>query len=348
MLSPDVVSSCQLLSDAYNQLLGVRKYANVCNSLFIGKPGEIDPQWLIAVRNRTGLLKDTMAEFSRDQPDITSSLLYPFINYQTLFSALADEKNSFKTAADWLPGLQSLKDAINQAITSTDSANQRFKKDYQAVSAMQPLLEASIQEGWSALADEEQQMVAIATAIGKLQQEIHDIGQDLTASDLRNGKSYVQSTVTIAYGVVMTAEMSIPFLSFAAVIFTIGSSVYDVITTSQTIQKDLDALTELQNTASAEAQAAAATKVTIQLLSTLEKSFLSIQNTLPAISQMWKAELEKINEVITALNSGSDPALYFDLQTIKIAEASWTTLFDLVQHIQAPIAVGKPVTVNIS
>ncbi|BCK22984.1 Uncharacterised protein [Vibrio cholerae] len=78
----------------------------------------------------------------------------------------------------------------------------------------------------------------------------------------------------------------------------------------------------------------------------MSEEFLKIDDSLPALSLLWQDELDKVNELINALQSGSDPALLTDLQTIKIASASWKTISEFVQLISLPPNVGKPVLVN--
>lgn len=74
----------------------------------------------------------------------------------------------------------------------------------------------------------------------------------------------------------------------------------------------------------------------------MSEEFLKIDDSLPALSLLWQDELDKVNELINALQSGSDPALLTDLQTIKIASASWKTISEFVQLISLPPNVGKP------
>ena len=78
----------------------------------------------------------------------------------------------------------------------------------------------------------------------------------------------------------------------------------------------------------------------------MSEEFLKIDDNLPALSLLWQDELDKVNELINALQSGSDPALLTDLQTIKIASASWKTISEFVQLISLPPNIGKPVLVN--
>lgn len=347
MFCPDVNDTCQMLLNTFNDMLVLKNYANMCNSLQIGKPGDVDPVWLASVRNRVSMLSNSMSMFMSKYPDIFSGILYPFINYQSLFSSFAASRKQIVGKDQWLEALALLKNALGNAAAATTSANLLFQKQYQNVSNIQPLIDQSVQEGWNELASEEKEMVAIATALGALQQTVLDLSDDLTASDISDGQEYIQSTVEIAYDVIMDAEeASIPFLSFASILFTVGKSAYEVIQTSKEIQEDLNKIAELQDKATAEAQAAAGTKATLQVLYNLGKTFLSIQASLPRLAQMWKNEQQKIVDAINALNSGSEPNLVFDIQTMNIANATWTTLLNLVKVIQKPIATGKPVNID--
>ncbi|MCP5721747.1 hypothetical protein NL330_27190, partial [Klebsiella pneumoniae] len=78
-----------------------------------------------------------------------------------------------------------------------------------------------------------QAMVRIATEIGSLSQSIASLGANVTAAQLRAGKAYIQSMVTISYGVVMGATTSVPFLSFAGALFTVGYSAYSTISSAK-------------------------------------------------------------------------------------------------------------------
>ena len=72
-------------------------------------------------------------------------------------------------------------------------------------------------------------------------------------------------------------------------------------------------------------------------LNTLEKSFLSLDSSLPALALIWQDEINKLSSAISAIKAGSDPSLLFDLQTAEIAAASWQTIADFANQLhQAP------------
>ena len=345
MLSPNVDTALNMLTDVYTDFLGISNYDATCNSLFIGHVAK-DPNWLVEVRSRTEILRAVMNEFMQQKPKIFAQIITSFINYQTTFDACAQNSKAITSTKQWIECLQLLQKTLKQNITLTNEAQQVFTKSYNQAKNAEELLASSIQDGWNELASEEQAMVRIATEIGSLSQSIASLGANVTAAQLRAGKAYIQSMVTISYGVVMGATTSVPFLSFAGALFTVGYSAYSTISSAKEVQQDLDKRTQLQTLASEEAQAAAITKAIIQTLSNMSEEFLKIDDSLPALSLLWQDELDKVNELINALQSGSDPALLTDLQTIKIASASWKTISEFVQLISLPPNVGKPVLVN--
>ena len=344
MLSPNVNTTMTMLTELYNEMLSVDQYGIQCNSLSIGFVHP-DLQWLITTRDRSSKLRDAMNGFMDKKPGIYADILYPFINYQTLFSAFAEASRNIKDKETWIEFLTPLRDSLSAAVTQTQSAGKEFSDAYRNVNALQNLLEMSVVDGWDALGNEEEIMTKIASQIGSLQTRIGNMGVNLTAADLRAGKSYTQTLLTMMYGIATSSVTSIPYLSFAGAIFTLGDSFYNIIKTSEEVRNDLDQLTELQTEATDAAQAAAVTKAVIQVLQKMLVDFIKLCH-LPQLSLMWKDELHKIESAIAAINSGSDPSKYFDLQTMKIAAASWGTLSDFVNHIRKPLLTDKSVTVN--
>lgn len=52
MLSPNVDTALNMLTDVYTDFLGISNYDATCNSLFIGHVAK-NPNWLVEVRSRT-------------------------------------------------------------------------------------------------------------------------------------------------------------------------------------------------------------------------------------------------------------------------------------------------------
>ncbi len=345
MLSPNIDLTLDMLTGVYKDFINISNYDATCNSLVIGHVAQ-DPQWLVSVRSRSSKLKNVMNEFVEQKPKMFSDILTSFIDYQSTIAAVASNRKSVSTAEEWLALLKPLKATLEDNVAIANNAQQTFTHAYEQAKDVESLINDSVNEGWEALSDEEQAMVKIANQIGSLTANIENLGASVSSAQLRAGKTYIQSTVTIAYGVVMGTVSSVPFLSFAGALFTIGYSAYDTIRSAEEIQRDLDQLTELQNEATEEAQAAAITKATIQILSNMSEDFLKIDDNLPALALLWQDELDKVSGLISALQSGSDPTLLYDLQTIEIAATSWKTIADFAKKISLPPQIGVPVLVN--
>ncbi|WP_448563974.1 alpha-pore-forming cytotoxin subunit MakB [Thalassotalea ganghwensis] len=345
MLSPNIDTAINMLTDVYSDFINISSYDATCNSLVIGHVAE-DPDWLTSVRSRSSALKNVMNEFVDQKPKMFADIITSFINYQSTLAAVASNRKAISSAQQWLAFLTPLRTTLASNVAIATNAQQTFTHAYGQAKDVESLINESVQEGWTALSDEEQVMVKIANQIGSLTANIESLGANVSSAQIRAGKAYIQSTVTIAYGVVMGTVSSVPFLSFAGALFTIGYSAYDTISKAQEIQHDLDQLTKLQNEATEAAQAAAITKATIQVLTNMSEQFLSIDDNLPALALLWQDELDKVTELINALESGSDPALLYDLQTIEVAAASWQTIADFAKQISLPPEYGTPVLIN--
>ncbi|WP_419834811.1 alpha-pore-forming cytotoxin MakB [Endozoicomonas atrinae] len=345
MLNPNIDSTVDMLTEVYNDIRGVSDYAFTCNSFVLGHVAS-DPQWLPSVRSRVADLRDVMNDFMEQKPDILSGIIVSFINYQTLFSAFSDQVSEVESNDRWLDLLETLKTTATESLGTTNSANMAFSDAYKNVSNTVFLLDDSINEGWQELSSEEAEMTRIAEAIGQLFQSISSLGATVTSADIRAEKSYLQSMVKMAYSVVMETASSVPYLTIATGLLSIGEGMYDTLKNASDVQDQLDKLTELQNEASQAAQAAAITKAVLQQLSELEKSFLRLNSSLPALALMWQGEVDKLTSAIDAINAGSDPSLLFDLQTTEIASASWQTITDFANQLRQPPGMGDSILIN--
>lgn len=348
MLSPEINFSNGLLTNAFNEIVGLDNYSNSVITMVIGKL-EKDPSWLVSVRNRIRLLADVGKKWFLKKPDYWSQILVQFQNYTSNFESVAKliSKGDLKTDqyVSLLENmlLNSLKDVIAQTRDAANNINS-FHSEYQSI---QPLLEKSINEGWKSLAREEQKMVDIAAEMAALQQLVTSLESKITSGVISGNKSIITSSVSTIYKVVTTTGTSFSFLSMITSAITVGKMYYDIIAGTESVEKTLNKIAKLQLEASAEAQAAAGTKIAIQVLYNLEKSFLSMQQVMNELVTMWTTEKNKIVSVINALESGVDPRIYFDLLTINTANKNWQSINGFAQKVLTTNLVsGKPVILN--
>lgn len=349
MLSPSVEVAHLLLTQAFNETLRLDAYSQTTDNLMIGKLPE-DPPWLTPVRARVAMLGEAGAAWIQDKPEIWGSVLLQFPDYASAFAGVAEMKasGSLETAQQWIEVLQStLEPQLTKAIEATEEATEALKSHLGAFQKVQPLLQESIEAGWAELGSEEKEMVAIATELGRLQSLATSLEQSITSGEISSGQSIITTTVKTLYNIATEAGESFSFLSMATSAFTVGKSYYDIITKTFEVGEMLEQIAALQLKASAEAQAAAGTKIALNLLYELELSFGRIVDVMPQITTMWRQEREKIKSAIAALKAGVEPATYLELFTVPIANANWEKISSLAQAIpMLKTEVGKPVVLD--
>jgi len=344
MLSPSINTANGLLAAAFDEVLHLDGYAVTASNTVVGVLPK-DPTWLTPVRNRLALLAAAGTSWIADKPDIWAPVLVQFADYAASFAGVAQQqaKGTVLDSAAWVALLDGvLLTQLKTCIVATDTAATALQAHYQSFKNIQPLLESSINAGWAALADEEQQMVAIATALTHLQDVAASLESSITAADITTGKSVVQTTVTTLYGIATAAGTSFSFIGMAGAAFTVGTFYYDLIEKTGEIAATLERIGELQLEASGEAQAAAGTKLILRLLYNLELSFGRITDVLPQITQLWATEGDKVQQAIDALKAGADPSTYFDIQTISVANANWQAISSVALAIPTIKTTGGP------
>lgn len=349
MLSPSVDDVLRLLTQSLNEIFLIDRYAVTTNNILIGKLAP-DPQWLPSVRNRVAMLGQAGSAWLSAKPGIWAPVLSQFASYNATFAAVADEQKNGKlnTAAQWLPMLNEfLLPALSECVTATNAADAALTAQLRAFSAIQPLLENSINTAWAALAHEEQQMVDIANQLGQLQELVGSLQDSVTVADISTGETVVGTTVTTLYNIAAEAGESFSFLSMTESAITVGRFFFDVISHTAEVGDALEQIAALQIRASEEAQAAAGTKMVLRLLYNLQATFRSIVDIIPQLTTMWRNEKEKVRDAAEALDAGADPRTLFDLQTVSIAAASWQTIAAFALAIPAlKSESGKPVVLN--
>ena len=348
MLSPVINATKDLLTQAFKEVMQLDKYSQTSDNIMIGKLPK-DPDWLSSVRSRVSMLGKAGASWINQKPDIWSSILLQFPDYATSCASIADLQQQGKIKDDqWVQLLtDTLYNQLVKAVKVTTNANDNIKEEQAKFANILPLLEASIHEGWMALADEEQIMIKIAAELAQLQDTVASLEDSITSSVISSNKSIIVSSVTTVYKLVSTAGATVSFLSLVTSAITVGKMYYDIISNTAKINKTLDKIAELQVEASEEAQAAAGTKVVLQLLYNLEKTFERIQNVIPQIITMWETERDKVKAVIDALNAGAKPDTYFEIFTISTANANWQAINKFAASIpQLQYTIGKPVVLD--
>jgi hypothetical protein len=349
MLSPDVITVSADLANAYSEIVNVNRFTFASMNILVGKLSP-DPDWLAPVRQRIGMLSETSAEWQKQEPEIWVGTLQPFVDYSTLFQGVSETSKKFgNDPQTWINALQGLQAGLDQALAKTTLASNAFTSQIQHLGNVESLLNESLDTAWQELANEEQEMVKLASEITHLQDQLDQLQSSITSAEISSGQSYIKTAVTISYTLVKTAGAEIPYLSILSELYTIGKMAYDLIVTDKQIAETIDKIVKLRVKASEEAQAAAMTKAVIQLINRLDKSIAAMVTRLGPFSTMWSSERSKIDAVIEAINAGAEPRYMTELVSMPSALASWQQLAQTAQTILTEYPEqGTPVTITTS
>ncbi len=351
MLAPSINTTMNRLTDGYTSIQSLDGFSATVSNLAVVKL-DPDPDWLPAVRDELGTLRTDAGNWFDVRSDIWAPVLVNFYNYSSTFQGFVSAAGrSQPDAAQWLEMLeQALLPDLDKCVASARTSASDIEKARAAFSAVLPAIDKSIQEGWSALGSEEQDMLKLAEEIGNLNAIAQSFSAKLTSDAISGGKSYVQSTISLMYAAVAAGTAAtIPILGIASAVFSIGKSFYDLIADNQQLIDTMERIAQLQQQLSADAVRLALTKATLQVLYQLEETYLASQDALPALVDLWVLEQTKVQDAINALRAGADPSMYFDLLTLKPAQTNWIEITNFVSQLQKiDVQVGAPVVLDMA
>lgn len=346
MLAPNVNDVIDNLALAYSTVTRVDAFAYASMNTAIGKLSP-DPDWLGPMRQELVLLSNAGAQWQQKKPAIWTPLLAQFPSYASLIGAFADVAEQMGNDKEaWLAALSQLSNALLTAANASKAAEGEFVLQVNNLNNIERVFDSSLDKAWAALASEEQEMTELAMQVGALQTRLANLEANLTAGEISSGASYIQSSVSIAYTLVSSVGVSVPYLSIVGLLFTIGKTAYTLIEADKQIDETISKIVELRNEMSVEAQAAAMSKAIIQLITSFDKNLAAVGRQLPAMSAMWSAENDKVVAAMQAIKAGAVPSYVVDLVSLPSAAATWKTLADFVTKLLAIPEMGQPVTLT--
>ena len=348
MLCPNALDVSDELAAAYSTIVQVDSLAYASMNTLIGTLNP-DPSWLGAIRTRMNLLSEAGARWQKNRPTLWAETLTSFNSYYALFSGFTDAVEDLGDNTDaWIQVLEQLSAALASAEEKTKAAESEFSLEIENLKNVESLLSDELDKAWQELSSEEQAIVDLATEIGSLQDQLDNLQSNISSSEITGEASYTRTTVSIAYSVLSSSGESIPYLSIVGLLYTVGDLVYDMIVTDQEITSTINKIVSLREEATAEAQAAAMTKAIIQLINRFDKQLIAIQSQLPAFSDMWEAEKQKVDQLINAIQAGAVPSQVISLVAMPTAAATWQQLSDMVSKISEAAESGGSVSIITS
>lgn len=351
MLAPTINQAETRLTNAYQSIASLDQFATTSSDIVVVKLPH-DPGWLPEVRAEFEALRALAAKWRDGRSNVWAPILVGFTDYITTFNAFASTaKHNNLDKDQWISQLETV---LLPAVTEQTRVAKRAVTDLEshrmAFSSVLPRINKSIQAGWVALGDEEQDMLKLAEEIGGLHQLVTSYGAKLNSDIITGDKSYIQSIVSLTYAAVAAgASASIPILGIATAVFSIGKSFYDIIEDNEHIIQTMKRIEKLQQELSDDAVNLSLTKGTLQILYQLEMSYLQSKDALPEIVDLWEAEQNKVQDAVNALKAGAHPDQYLDLLTLSIARTNWTEISGFVRDLaDSDIQMGVPVILDIA
>ncbi len=346
MLAPDVITSCDRMAEAFDNLLKLDRFCASGNGISIAELVP-DPQWLIGTRYNLSLVAAECRKWQLVRPELWAGFIGPLKSYVSSFGAFAETFHCTSDRTDQVVMLEAMYRKLEEAMNEAAAMNYLFREYYDRIHAVGILVSDIIERGWIELADQYQAMIRVASGLSELQYEIEDLQDSVTSGVLNKGTKISKSTVKYIYKITGSAGASVPYMTFATLGFTVGKTLYDAFSASSAIRKTAERIAEAKTRMSSLAQATACTRMIIGTMNGMEKEFLVVRDKMEGFREVWNGELVKMRSALNAVKNGVDPAHYFDLATIGVAYQSWTQIEQIADRTFVAEVSDKPVIVTI-
>jgi len=351
MLAPDVNDTLDKLTDAYSGIVGLDSFALSCESIHVAVIPD-EPDWLPAVATEFQQLDAAADAWQLDRAQVWAPVILAFQNYYAMFTGVATlSPTTNNNASFWIKLLgETLLPQVNESLAATQASHRELEQRMEAFSKVLPAMNKSIEQGWNALASEEQQMLQLTEQLGEMVESVQALGSKMTSESIAAGTGIAQSSVSLLYAAAAAgAEAAIPVAGIAMAVISIGKNFYDMIADDNTLIADMNQIAAIQAQLSEEALQVALTKSTLQTLYRIEGEYLALHDALPGLVDLWVNQQSKIQDAIDALHAGAQPDQYLDLLTLPQALVAWDSINTFVTQLSdVDITVGEPVTIDIA
>ena len=346
MLCPNLNKSIKEMTQAYNSVLKVDRYANVFDSLRIYKLVP-DLDWLITLRDRVSKITNSSRYWVEDRPISWSNIIYQFNSYNNSFQVFAKEAQHIETRDEWILFLSNMKAELESALTVTSKSVENLKENFKNVEKYQRLLEASIDEGWKAVDDEEKAVNELYGQLAAFQSKLDSLQGKLNSDVFSEGIGISKAVVSVTYKVLIAGAGSVPFLGLAGLAFTVGKSFYELFAESKEITDMIEKIGKTKIKLSAESQALAITKVMLKSLYNLKSEFQEAKVKIEHIEDIWDIEYNKVHACLGFIEAGGDPNKVPELMSIRAARATWDTLDKITKRMLTTSEINEPIQINV-
>lgn len=347
MLAPILLDCETDLAKTWNLLLGISGFCQACLTADVA---QIDPpvSWVPEVQQILTDCRSMVQDWFTVRESLLPSLSGAFVQYENLVAAAVASTGSTQDAAVWSDVLSTMRDAASansMTLRQVSAQMSRQQTNFQqAYNRLRQVRETASET----MAAEQADIATVEVKLQELYDHLQTLGVAISASDMAAGKEVVQTVADIAYDVLVAGEAEVPYLTIITVLYTVGSSVYDLVATDAEIASLLGEVAEAMKRLSGDARVLAMTGALIASLDSLLETYASALQWMPRLNSYWDGETGKIDELVQALRQGPVAGLT-DIAGLNVALTVWQQLSKVAGAMVNPVQESpKPVPLTIS
>lgn len=340
MLAPnDLEILCDTFKHFYMDVTAADQLALMEKSIHI-YPFREETNWIKVFRNQSTFLHQNGIAWQDRKAAIVSSVLSPFGAY----------KNTFEPVANFLGHTQDIDTAVillNQLIKKTE---ENIRSVHNAASSyghwlddtalnIAPL-EKCIHDGWKELGNAEQDVIRLSEEIVQLQNNLQQLDGVITLDSLSSHtvsgiSNIMTNTASMIYSVAV-AGYAVPYLTVISTFFTLGKTFYDIFSTADKLQQEIQALIQHKRSLSFAQTALAQTKAVLTTVYDIKANIIKQHNSINLLEAFWENERRNLSTVKNHLLASNDyRTMESEILQLPIANSVWFSLKDISKQLLA-------------
>lgn len=349
MLAPAQSDVEDDLVEISNVIRDIGRFAQSCLSASVAQQSPA-LLWITDAQAILAACRGAAQQWLAAKPDCIPLLINMFASYSSLMSAGVTTLTPDRSADDWTKFLVALKEAAKGNAKSANAAMLVIAGQQTDFLKAHDDLQQAVQEAQAAAEAENVDIQAVGVQIQGLMDRVNSLSDGATAEILGAGESMGQTAVSITYdAITAVGEVEVPYFAMVAIVYTSGSSIYQLVENDSQIGNFLDQIATLMVQLDHDIRILAMTKALLATLARMNDAYLFAAQVAPRLNAYWNAEVDKIDIVVEAIANGVAPAHMTELASMTKAEAVWTRLAQVAAGLGTPeTPVSQTVPLKIS
>jgi len=335
------------LANTWNVLLDVGGF---CQSCLRADVSQVDPpvSWVPEAQQILSDCRAVAQDWLTARETIIPTIAGTFMDYCSLVSSTVAGLGSSQDPVAWTEGLGQMREATSAASAAVKQANAAMTDQQARFQLAYRRLDNALALARMTVSSEEADIDAVQVKLQALVDRLQSLGATFSSSDMSAGQSVVQTVATIVYEAAVEGEAAIPVLSVVAVLYSVSSSVYTVVSTDAEIAELLEEVSAAMKQLSGDARILAMARGLIASLGDVVKAYAEALQLMPRLNTYWDAETAKLDILTEALRHGTVAGLT-EIEGLPVALTIWQQLAKVAGGMVLPLQTSdKDVPLAIS